>query len=112
MNELFQYGSGMLPLDLWGGKQYQTVWKIVRNMTESDDLAWEVFSEVVQHMLLHRGVAGYPLGENHLPDDAPDADENIQWPFSEEDELRHKRMLLEQSARRTQARLASLGRSM
>ena len=97
----------LLPVLLWKGTQYRELREATRSMTDSDELAWEVFAEVIGSLLLRENVTGYPLGTEEN-DDAPDADENIPWPFTEEDELRHRRLLLLRAEQRIQTRLTVL----
>lgn len=109
MNEFLIEATGeLLPVELWRGAHYHAVWQMVRSLADSDELAWDAFSEILTQLLLRRNVTGYPLGQIE-PDDAPDADENLSWPFSEEDELRHRRLLLLQAQRRVERQLAELG---
>ena len=103
----FDKPAELLPIELWQGEHYREIWEKIRPLTDSDELAWDVFAEIIGQMLLRRNVTGYPLGQAE-PDDAPDADENIPWPFSEEDELRHRRLLLQQAQRRVERQLAEL----
>ena len=101
----------LLPIELWQGKHYREIWEKLRPLTDSEELAWDVFAEIIGQMLLRRNVTGYPLGQQELDDD-PDADENIPWPFTEEDERRHRRLLLLQSHHRMQERLERLDGQM
>ena len=82
----------LLPLELWKGEHYRALWQLICSLTDKEEAAWDVFADVLTQTLLYRDVS-YPCAADE-PDPAPDADENISWPFSEEDELRHKRMLL------------------
>lgn len=97
----------LLPVLLWKGTQYRELYESIGAAADSEELTWEVFAEVIGQLLLRESMTGYPLGTNE-PDDAPDADENIPWPFTEEDELRHRRLLLLRAEQRIQSRLAVL----
>ena len=97
----------LLPIELWKGAQYQEIWNKVRPLTDSEELAWDVFAEILCQMLLSQSAVAYPIWQAEK-DDAPDADENIPWPFTEEDELRHRRMLLMRSVARATRQMLEL----
>ncbi len=99
--------KNLLPMELWKGAYYRELWNRVRSLADTEELAWDVFAEILGQTLFSRSIVTYPLWEAEH-DDAPDADENIPWPFTEEDELRHRRALMLQSTTRANRQMLEL----